>query len=74
MAGKARLNLTVREELLREAREARLNLSRTLEEALVEKLREARWARWRTENAEAVRSYNDHVAEHGVFGSRFRGF
>ncbi len=74
MAGKARLNLTVREELVREAREAGLNLSRTLEEALAEKLRAERWARWRAENAEAVRSYNDHVAQHGVFGSRFRGF
>lgn len=74
MAGKARVNLTVAEDLLSEARAVGLNLSQALEEALEDKLREARWARWRAENAEAVRSYNDHVAEHGVFGSRFRGF
>jgi len=74
MAGKARVNLTVSQGLLDEARAAGLNLSRALEEALEDKLREARWARWRAENAEAVASYNDHVAEYGVFGSRFRSF
>jgi len=74
MAGKARVNLTVSEGLLDEARAAGLNLSRAFEEALEDKLREVRWARWRAENAEAVASYNDHVAEHGVFGSRFRSF
>jgi len=71
MTGKARVNLTVSEPLPSEARAAGLDLSRTLEEALEERLREARW---REQNAEAVRSYNAHVAEHGVFGSRFRRF
>jgi len=74
MAGKARVNLTVSEALLSEARANGLNLSRAFEEALSDRLREVRWARWREENAEAVQSYNDHVAEHGVFGSRFRSF
>lgn len=72
--GKARVNLTVSEELVREARAAGVNLSGALEEALTEKLRVARWSRWREENAQAVQSYNDHVAEHGVFGRRFRRF
>lgn len=74
MVGKARVNLTVSEALLDEARAAGFNLSRAFEEALEDKLRETRWARWRAENAEAVESYNDHVAERGVFGSRFRSF
>lgn len=74
MPKKARVNLTVDGELLDEARRADINLSETLEDALADRLREARWTGWREENAEAIRSYNEHVAKHGVFGARFRRF
>ncbi len=34
--------------------------------------REAAMARWREENAEATRSFNEHIERDGIFGERWR--
>ena len=73
-APKRAANLSINADLLAQAREMGVNLSATLEEALVETLRRHRRAQWQAENAEAFEAYNDHVEKQGVFGDRLRSF
>lgn len=63
---KRSVNLSVNVETLGEAREARVNLSALLEQALIGELARLRRGRWREENAGAVRAYNEYLASHGT--------
>ena len=67
-------NVTVNTDLLRQAREAGLNLSGLLEERLVEALRERRSEQWLAENGEGIADYNDRVRQTGVFSDGLRRF
>lgn len=67
-------NLSVDARLLGEARELGINLSATLEQALVEALRERQRERWLAENRAAIDAYNEHVERHGVFSDGLRTF
>lgn len=69
-----RLNLTVRESLLREARAAKLNLSRFVEEKLEQALREERGRRWQEENAEALKAYRERVERDGPWNKDLISF
>ena len=73
-AAKRATNVSVRSDLLDAAREAGINLSATLERALVEELASVRSARWREENREAIAAYNEYVEEHGAFSDGVRAF
>jgi len=73
-APKRATNLTIREDLLREARAAGINLSQTLEVALEAALREARAAQWRQDNAEAIAAYNHLVESEGLPLEEWRMF
>ncbi|TLY53739.1 MAG: acetoacetyl-CoA synthase [Gammaproteobacteria bacterium] len=57
-------NVTVRGDLLAAAREARINLSATLERALEEELAALKRRQWRLEHAEAIEAYNERVGQH----------
>ena len=67
-------NVSVRSDLLAAAREAGLNLSATLERALIVELAESRREKWRRSNRDAIAAYNEHVERHGTFSERLRGF
>lgn len=67
-------NLTVRADLLEEARAYKINLSQTLETALAVELKKRREAAWLEENKAAIEAYNRHVERHGLFSDRFRSF
>ena len=67
-------NVSVRSDLLAEAREAGVNLSATLERALVEEIANLKRERWREDNREAIEAYNDYVEEHGTFSDDVRSF
>jgi antitoxin CcdA len=67
-------NVSVRSDLLAAARDVGLNLSATLERALVEELAAAGRRKWREENQEAIQAYNEHVEKHGVFSDEVRRF
>jgi antitoxin CcdA len=56
------------------AKEHGINLSATLEEALVAKVRTARQQRWLAKNAISIAAYNDHVDKHGVVSDGHRSF
>jgi antitoxin CcdA len=59
-ARKKAVNVSVRSDLLDQARAEDINLSATLEAALADQLR--RRDRWRTENEAAIEAYNRDVA------------
>ena len=66
-AAKKPVNLSINSDLLRQARELKLNLSNTLEQRLVEILKEERTRRWQGENREAIEAHNRFVEKHGLF-------
>lgn len=67
-------NVSVRSDLLEAAREAGINLSATLERALMEELAEAKRKKWRQENRDAIAAYNEYVEKHGMFSDGVRLF
>jgi antitoxin CcdA len=73
-AAKRSANLSVNSDLLRAARESGVNLSAVLEEALIGRVVAAKRAAWARQNADAIATYNDFVAENGVFSEGSRSF
>jgi antitoxin CcdA len=73
-AAKKAANLSVRADLLEEARAYKINLSQTLEAALLVELKREKERRWLEENRDAIDAYNRHVEAHGLFSDRFRTF
>lgn len=67
-------NLTVRSDLLEEARARKINLSHTLEVALAAELKRQREAEWLEQNKEAIEAYNREIAEHGLWSDGLRQF
>lgn len=67
-------NLSVRADLLEEARAYKINLSQTLETALQAELKKEKERRWLEENQAAIEAYGRYVEKHGLFSDRFRTF
>jgi antitoxin CcdA len=74
MGAKKAVNVSIRSDLLDQARAEDINLSATLEAALADQLRIRRRDRWRTENEAAIEAYNRDVDENGSFGDHARNF
>ena len=67
-------NLTVRTDLLEEARSYKINLSQTLEAALAVELKKRREVAWLEQNKDAIAAYNREIAEHGLWSDGLRQF
>ena len=67
-------NLTVRADLLEEARARKINLSQTLEVALAAELKRRREAEWLAQNKEAIDAYNRHIERDGLWSNGLRLF
>jgi antitoxin CcdA len=67
-------NLSIRADLLEEARAYKINLSQTLEAALAVELKKEKERRWLEENQSAIDAYNRYVEKHGLFSDRYRTF
>lgn len=67
-------NVSVNEDLLRQARELGINLSQTLEQTLTQLVREAKARAWAEENREAIESHNRWVETHGLWSDGIRMF
>ena len=67
-------NLSINVELLSAARERGINLSATLEAALIEELRSQDTSEWLEENEKAINEYAAHVRTRGVFSDGVRRF
>ncbi|UUY07735.1 type II toxin-antitoxin system CcdA family antitoxin [Pseudomonas sp. J452] len=68
------VHLIVSGDLLGRTSEAGINLSLTLEQALVQAIQVRRGEIWLAENRETLVGYNKHTDEHGVFSDGFRCF
>jgi antitoxin CcdA len=73
-APKKAANVSINSELLRQAKEHRINLSQTLEQGLVEKLRKKLQENWLQENKESIKQYNERIAGKGAFSDGIRKF
>lgn len=62
-----RLNLSIRADYLAEARAAKLNLSRVLEESLEARLRLERERQWLEENREAIAYHKARIEREGMW-------
>lgn len=71
---KAPTNVSVRADLVRQARLLKLNLSELLETALEKAIRDHERAVWLETNRTAIDSYNAQVAKRGVFSDDWRRF
>lgn len=67
-------NVSINEDLLRQAKELGINLSQTLEQELEKRVREARTRQWAEENREAIESQNRWVEKHGLWSDGLRMF
>ena len=67
-------NLTLDRELLADARELQINLSRAAEAGVRDAVRAAKIAAWKAENAEAFKSRNAYVEKHGLPLEKYRQF
>ncbi len=67
-------NLTVRADLLEEARAYKINLSQTLETALAVELKKRREAEWLEQNREAIAAYGRLVEREGLLSDSYRSF
>lgn len=73
-APKQAANLSINSDLLKVARASGVNLSALLEEALTQRVGAARREAWLRDNAEAIATYNEFVADYGVFSDGSRSF
>lgn len=73
-APKRPTNVTVNADLLRRAREFDVNLSQTLEEALIAEVVRRAGERWLAENRDAIDAYNQEIERHGCFADSLRAF
>ncbi len=73
-APKKPTNLSVNSDLLQRTRNMNINLSATLEKALINELSKAEAERWAKDNKKAIKAYNEFIEEHGCFGDEFRSF
>lgn len=64
---KTAVNLSISDAILNEARALKLNLSKVFEEGLREHLRQRRAEKWKEENKEAIRAYNERLEREGLW-------
>jgi len=67
-------NISLDPDLLGQARELEVNVSRAAEDGVRLAVKKAREARWLAENAEAIESSNRWVEEHGLPLAKYRQF
>jgi len=73
-APKKPVNLSINSDLLNEAKSLKINLSATLEAALLNELKAARRDLWLAENKEAIKACNKLAESHGLFADKHRVF
>ena len=67
-------NLSIRSDLLEQARALDINLSSEFEKHLVEVIRRRRAEQWLKDNREAIEAYNRHIERDGIWSDGLRTF
>jgi antitoxin CcdA len=65
-------NVTIRSDLLDEARALNINLSQEFESHLVEVERKHRAEQWLKDNRKAIEAYNRHIERDGLWSDEYR--
>jgi len=73
-APKKPTNVSINSDLLTQAKELKINLSATLENALTDLVNAKQQELWKQKNKAAIEAYNQLVEENGVFGDDLRSF
>ena len=73
-APKQTAHLSINSDLLRQAKDEKINLSQTLEKYLSEVIREKRRQAWLEQSREAVEEYTSFIEKNGCFGDKLRCF
>ncbi|MBO6539755.1 MAG: type II toxin-antitoxin system CcdA family antitoxin [Rhizobiaceae bacterium] len=68
------VNLSLNKELLAEAKELGINMSRIAEESIAQAVSAEKSRRWKEENREAIESSNAYVEKHGLPLAKYRMF
>ena len=68
------VNLTVNSDLIRKAKERKINVSSVLENALIEEIRLREQAEWKEKNTEAIEHFNKKIQKIGLFSDGMRSF
>ncbi|HWA92003.1 MAG TPA: type II toxin-antitoxin system CcdA family antitoxin [Rhizomicrobium sp.] len=71
---KRAVNVSLDAEILKVAKEMKINLSQEFEKTLRKLTEEERIRRYREENREAIESYNAYIERNGVFGEELLEF
>jgi antitoxin CcdA len=71
-ATKKPTNLSINSDLLSRARKMKINLSATLERALVSEIKNTERGKWLKKNKKAISELNNLADEKGLFSDRFR--
>jgi antitoxin CcdA len=73
-APKKAANLSINSDLLAKARNLKINLSATLEQALIVQVKNAQREQWKNENKDAIEVLNKLSEKNGLFSDSFREF
>ena len=73
-ASKKPTNLSVNSDLLSRARKMKINLSATLEKALIIEIKKAEKEKWLKRNKKAIDALNHLAEQKGLFSDSFREF
>jgi antitoxin CcdA len=73
-APKRNINLSLNAAVLDQARELGLNISQVVDQLLAAEVEKIYWARWNTDNAQAIADYNARIEREGLFSDRWRTF
>lgn len=71
-APKKATNLSINSDLLEKAKNNKINLSATLEQALTSELQAIARKQWLEDNKDAINALNEHTEKHGLFSDSFR--
>ncbi len=74
MASKVRVNLTLDEALVAEAKARGVNLSAVSERAIANETRDARMRQWAEDNREALEAWRKKIEEEGLWSDGLRHF
>lgn len=73
-ARKKSANLSIRGDLLQQAKQNKINLSKTLEDRLEQILKDRDREEWLRNNREAITAANDYVDRKGLWSAELRQF
>ena len=73
-APKKPINVNINSDLIKKAKDLKINFSATLESALIEIVNAKQRELWKRQNKAAIEAYNQLVEETGVFSDDLRSF